>query len=391
MATRRGAEALVSRGFDVEVICMGGLEGPRRQVVNGVKVIALPRSRRKSSKLRYVFDYGAFFVHAAAVLCVRHIRRPYAVVQVTTMPDFLVFAAVVPKLAGSRVLAFMHEPSPELAETLLGPGLIPRVLRVIEQRVLRFADHSIAVTEQLKERFVERGADPSRISVVLNCADPTKVLEGWSRPEDPPNNGRFRVICHGTIEDRYGQDTIVAAAHRLREEMPELEVILTGSGSAATRLAESIQRLGLDDVVRFEGWVSRERLNDLLHTADVGVVAQKASAYSHLVHTYKMVDYWIFGLAVIASRLRAVSELYDERVLEYYEAGDPTDLARAIWRLRDDPERRAELARGGRQAQERFGWAVQKRAYLDVFDKLLSERERSAITGDDDHERAHSG
>ena len=37
--------------------------------------------------------------------------------------------------------------------------------------MLRFADHSITVTEQLKQRYVERGADPAAISVVLNAAD----------------------------------------------------------------------------------------------------------------------------------------------------------------------------------------------------------------------------
>ena len=60
----------------------------------------------------------------------------------------------------------------------------------------------------------------------------------------------------------------------------------------------------LQDVVRFDGWVSRARLIDILRSADVGIVAQKASPYSHLVHTNKMVDYWIFGLPVIASRLK---------------------------------------------------------------------------------------
>jgi hypothetical protein len=63
-----------------------------------------------------------------------------------------------------------------------------------------------------------------------------------------------------------------------------------------------------------------------LYEADVGIVAQKASPYSHLVHTNKMVDYWVFERPVIATRLRAVPETYGDSVLEYYEADDAADL-----------------------------------------------------------------
>jgi glycosyltransferase involved in cell wall biosynthesis len=85
-----------------------------------------------------------------------------------------------------------------------------------------------------------------------------------------------------------------------------------------------------------------------------------------------MVDYWIFGLPVIATRLRATSALYDDSVIEYYEPGDPDDLARAIKRLHDDTLRRAELAANGRRSLERWGWPVQQKKYLAVYDELLS-------------------
>jgi glycosyltransferase involved in cell wall biosynthesis/peptidoglycan/xylan/chitin deacetylase (PgdA/CDA1 family) len=369
---QREAEALVEAGFDVEVLCMRKRGNPRRETVNGVELTMLPTSLTKSSKFHYMLGYAHFFVLAAGTLAARHLRRPYAVVQVNTMPDFLVFAAAVPKWLGSRVIAYMHEPTPELAETLFGAGVMSRWLARVEQRVLRFADHAVAVTDQHKERYVERGARPERISVVLNGPDPATRLAGWSRPETRAPTGKFTVISHGAVEDRYGQDTIIEAARLLRDELPDLEVVLVGRGSMVEETAELIRASQLEDVVRFEGWVSHERLNDLLHSADVGIVAQKASPYSHLVHTNKMVDYWIFGLPVIASRLRAVSQVHDDSVLEYYEPGDARDLARAIRRLHEDPARRAELARNGRLAEKRHGWGVQKRTYVGIYDALLN-------------------
>jgi glycosyltransferase involved in cell wall biosynthesis len=366
---RREAEALAAEGYDVEVLCMQADDRPRHVEVNGVKVTSLRCSRRKGSKLRYVFEYAQFFGLAASTLTLRHLRRPYSVVQVNTMPDALVLAAALPKVLGAKVVAYMHEPSPELGETVFGPGILVRALGAVEQLVLRFADHAITVTDELKQRYVERGARAERITVVLNGVDPSNMQEGWSAPDHPPGE-EFTVMCHGSIEDRYGQDTLIDAAALLRTEMPDLRVVITGRGAAVDSMLERVARLGLEDIVRFEGWVPMAKLNDLLYTADVGVVAQKASPYSHLVHTNKMVDYWMFGLPVVASRLDAVSHLYGDDVIEYFEAGNPRSLAAALARVRSDRARREQLRRAGARALERNGWPAQRRAYLDVFRRL---------------------
>lgn len=376
---RREAEALAGAGFDVDVICMRGLGRPHRIVVNGVTVISLPTNRRRgSSKARYAFDYGSFFMLAAGVLAVRHLRRPYRVVQANSMPDFLVFAALVPKLLGSRVIAYMGEPTPELAETLFGTGRLSRILVFIEQCTLRFADHSFAVTDQLKEQYVKRGAAPDHITVLLNGADPRTMLT--DEPTTPvAGESEFIAVCHGTIEDRYGQDTIIETARLLRDEIPDLRFVITGRGSMAAQITRDIADNGLQQVVRFEGWVSRTLLADILHSADVGIVAQKASPYSHLVHTNKMIDYWIFGLPVIASRLRAVSETYDDHVIEYFEPGNAAQLAAAIRRLRYDPDRRAELAGNGKLALLRNGWAAQRETYLSTYAAVLGKSYQGTV------------
>jgi glycosyltransferase involved in cell wall biosynthesis len=291
-------------------------------------------------------------------------------VQVNSMPDFLVFAAVVPKLLGARVFLFLNEPTPELAETIFGPGLASRALAVVEQAAMRFADHSFTVTEQLKQRQIERGARGDRITVVLNGTDPRVRFGSWT-PSEREADGLFRVICHGTIVDRYGQDTLVEAAAQLRDELPDLRFIIPGRGKDADAMQARARELGVADIVEFPGWVTHDEINDLLHRADVGVIAQKASPYSHLVSTNKMVDYWLFGLPAIASRLRAVSETYGAAALEYYEPGDAADLARAIRRLHGDPARRAELIANGCVAQERMGWGSQKSIYLAPYRELL--------------------
>src|SRR5450631_2096169 len=231
LPVRRQAEALTGAGYRVEVLIMRRPTRPRRVTVNGVSVTSLPASLPKHSKAAYVIGYAWFFTLATATLATRSLRRRYRVVQVNTMPDFLVFCAVFAKLTGSKVVAYMNEPSPELAETVYGSPRISRLMVRLEQAALRFADHAVTVTPQLRARYAERGADATRISVVLNGSDRSILLAGWTPSAAPPPSDRFTVICHGTIEDRYGQDTIVEAAALARDRIPNLEVVFTGRGS----------------------------------------------------------------------------------------------------------------------------------------------------------------
>jgi glycosyltransferase involved in cell wall biosynthesis len=372
LGLQREAEALAAAGYETEVICMRDPRRPRRCVVNGVDIKSLPVLLRKTSTLRQLYEYVAFGLMAGATLTKRHLRRRYAVVQVNTMPDFLVFVAVIPKALGARVLIHMKEPSPELAQILFGRRLVVRIFELLEQRALRFADHALTVTEALKRRYVERGAAPDRITVVLTGAALESQLAGWT-PSEHREEG-FTLICHGTFEDRYGHDTIIEAASLLRDRLPDLRIVFTGRGSTMASIEARAAKLGLSGMVQSEGWVSRARVNDLLAAADVGVVAQKASPYSHLVHTNKLMDYWMFGLPVIHSRLRAAEEVYDDSVVEYFEPGSAEGLAAAIRHLHDDEARREELSRNGRLALERHGWPVQRLIYLGVYARLLGGR-----------------
>ena len=54
-----------------------------------------------------------FSAQAWAVVTWRHLRRPYDLVHVHNMPDFLVFTAWFPKLTGAKVILDIHDIVPE--------------------------------------------------------------------------------------------------------------------------------------------------------------------------------------------------------------------------------------------------------------------------------------
>ena len=118
--SRREAEALADAGHEVDILTLRHPDEPAREVINGVNVRRLPVEHYRGSLPKYAYEYGAFFFLAFLVLTARLFRRRYDVVQVNSLPDFLVFAAVAYKLAGVPVVIDMHECTPELFCTKYG-------------------------------------------------------------------------------------------------------------------------------------------------------------------------------------------------------------------------------------------------------------------------------
>ncbi|MDI7278048.1 MAG: glycosyltransferase, partial [Anaerolineae bacterium] len=106
---RRNAESLAAAGYGVDVVCLRGPGEPAREVVDGVAVYRLPLQARRGALWLYAAEYAAFFVLAAAAVTWLHLRRRYAAIEADSMPDLLVFAGLVPRLLGARLVLYLFE------------------------------------------------------------------------------------------------------------------------------------------------------------------------------------------------------------------------------------------------------------------------------------------
>ncbi|UOY00203.1 glycosyltransferase [Blastococcus sp. PRF04-17] len=372
LSLRREAEALRDAGFDVDIVCLREPGTPAVEVDGGVTLHRLPLRRRRGGPLNYVLDYLGFFLAATVTVAKLHLQRPFVAVQANSMPDILAFTALVPRLLGAKAIAFMKEPTPELGETKYGSRRLGRVLQWVEQAALRYVDLAFTVTEDLKEVYVGRGADPDKIVVVLNGPDARHLLE--HRTDDArPDPRYFTAVCHGLVDDRYGHDLMLRAVAMTADRLPDLRLRITGTGDYVDELQRLIEAEGVADRVQYLGWVDMPTLVGELQRADVGVVAQKGSPYSHLVHTNKMYEYVLFDLPVVASRLRSTARYLGDDAVQYFEPGSAESLAEALVALHDDPERRRSLVAAARERCRSLTWEAQKRTYLAAYDRLLGK------------------
>ena len=376
---RKQVSALLEAGHSVDIICLR----PKRRVaikdIQGVRILRIPICHKRGGTLRYCLEYGFSFLVMGALLSYLHWRNPYHCIQVSTMPDFLVFTTLLPKLLGAKVLLDLHEPTPELYVTKYGSNRLSLLLWLqvqLEQLAIKYADRSLTVTETLRRRFGQRGADIETITVVPNvCEEAFEQSFCDSLKEDlATSNGTFRLVTHGHIEERYGHELVIKAVTSLKSNIPEIHYDIIGDGQYKQKLVEMVHELGCEDRIHFLGFLP---LDDLLHEllkADVGVIGMQRSPYSELIDTNKMYEYIAYRKPVIVPRLRALEENFDDSCVMFFEPGNHQDLARCIMDLYQNPEKRQYLAENAYRRYEPMCWKKSKKIYLQVVNNLTGKR-----------------
>lgn len=390
---RREISALLEAGHEVDVVCLRDQGEPLYHRSGALRIWRLSLRRRRTGPVRYFIEYAAFFVFAAALVSALHLRRRYDVVQVNSLPDPLVFAALVPRLLGARVLLDLHECMPEFFASKY--GTVPthpmvRLLAHLEQTSIRFADATITCTDQMREVFLARGAPPHRVSVVFNGSDEA-IFDHRRHPRREPD-AEFRLVSHGSLEARYGIDTIIRAVALLKQEIPGLRLSIYGDGSASAELHGLTEELGVSDSVFFsDGFVPVEELVQGIADADAGVVAMRRDAFRDLTLCNKMYDFIAMRKPAVVSRTRSVEAYFDESCFALFTPGDEFDLARAIRSLHLRQDLGAELAAEAYRTAAPHGWVRQRERYLAVVNQLVKSSKVAQAAGEPAQQAGQTG
>ena len=115
---RREATLAAQAGWDVHFYALSQDGSARTSTVEGITLheLAMPRYRGGSAAA-YVWSYVRFLTLASFVVQKHHLKSRFAVVHVNTMPDFMVGAALLPRLFGAKVILDVHDVMPEIYMT----------------------------------------------------------------------------------------------------------------------------------------------------------------------------------------------------------------------------------------------------------------------------------
>lgn len=386
---RREAEALVERGDVVDLICpqTDWLRGKTN--LGGVNLHYVRTfAYGDSGPLRYLARYGAFLL--AAGLKVARLGRHHRidVVQVHTMPDFLVFAALPAKRGGAKVILDVHDLVPELYASKFGlreSHPLIRALVWVERRSLAFADIGLAVHVPHRDALIRHGNRAEELTVIMNSPDPRVLGEPRSDDEVDP----LLLVYHGTISRRHGLETAVQAVALARHELPGLRLFVAGDGDDVDRVQMLIEELGLDGVVKLSrGVVPLEDLLPTLRRAATAVIPLIPDAFTRYMLPVKLLEYAALGVPVIVTRIPAIEAYFGDSAVALVDPEDPHALARQIVELHHDPVRARSLAANAAEVIARHSWEQERQRYFAVIDQLLEEQ---AISDERDDTRLRIG
>ena len=199
----RYAEALAARGDTVEVISLKqNAADLAAEKVGSVQVFRVRGRYTKNQKSRgaYLFPLLWFWAVAAARLAWRHIRHRYDLIHVHNMPDFLVFAAGLPKLAGAKVILDIHDIMPEFYASKFqktGSALGVAIFEIIERASARLADHVIVSNHLWLKPLVARSAPEQKCSVFINYVNQDFFIPGHVPQTGTNASSCSRADCNG--------------------------------------------------------------------------------------------------------------------------------------------------------------------------------------------------
>jgi glycosyltransferase involved in cell wall biosynthesis len=208
----------------------------------------------------------------------------------------------------------------------------------------------------MKEMLVAAGQDGDNVYVVPPPVDVPRYPVAL-------NGGPPLVAAAGRISHIKGFDDLLRAFARLPEAV---KLTLVGDGPQLPALKSLAVRAGLENRVRFAGWVRYEEMPEIYRRAHVvALPSLSPEAFGNVG-----VEALSHGRPVVAYRVGGIPEwLEDGRFGFLAEPGNVDDLARKIGFLLDRPALAAEMGKRGWASVEQYAVARHVDRTMALYEK----------------------
>jgi glycosyltransferase involved in cell wall biosynthesis len=284
------------------------------------------------------------------------------------VPDFLVFAALVPKLRGAKVFLDIHDMLPEFyaGEFQLAQHSFSFKLLLLCERVsAAFADHVIIPNEIWRGRLLSRSTRSGKCTTILNYPDPEIF---YPRPMLSRKKA-FVIMYPGTLNRHQGVDIALRAFSRVADLLPHAEFHIYGEGPEKPSLLALRESLGLTSRVQINALLPSNDIAPLMAAADLAVVPKRTtSTFGNEAASGTIMELMSAGVPVIVSRTRIDTSYFDDSMVKFFEPENERELADAILELATSPKLRQELVMNATRYIEQNDWQQRKADYLNLVD-----------------------
>ncbi|HZD55703.1 MAG TPA: glycosyltransferase [Anaerolineales bacterium] len=181
---------------------------------------------------------------------------------------------------------------------------------------------------------------------------------------------KISFLYIGRVDAEKRLEVLIQAVHQLKRQ--DIHLVIAGKGADRHRLAALASQLGIEQQVRFLGFVPEADKADLLNSADVFAMPSEAELLS-----IATLEAMACGRPVLAARSQALPELVDQGVNGYlFKPGDAGDAARKMALLAEHPERWERMGAASLEKAQRHSLEATVHKYENIYQDLRSEAVR---------------
>ncbi|GAA2709498.1 glycosyltransferase WbuB [Actinoplanes palleronii] len=372
---------LEAKGFDVTVIAPRG--DKNLKVLPGSRNTRLkpyPVKVYGSGILTFGVEFGWSFACIATRLIGEIFSGRAHAVQVCNPPDVYWPLALALRAIGRPWVFDHHDLCPEVYISRGGEPnkWVLRMLNALEWLTLRTATEVVATNESFKDNAVRKGVHPDKVTVVRNGPSLKEIAVDGDPEEIIAEDGVRKIVYLGVFGPQDNVEGVVLAADELIKLRGRggWKVVLAGDGESMQSVATLIAERGLEDVVELTGWLNGDQVDEVLRSATIAIQPDLPTRMNQLSTMAKTVEYVGRGLPVVAADgIETRRTLGDAGA--YVPTGAPAEFAGMLNELLDDPDRRRQMRKLGRDRfLSKLSWEHQAGPYAAVFERLLAKRLR---------------
>ncbi|MFQ1701345.1 glycosyltransferase family 4 protein [Loktanella agnita] len=345
---------LTAAGALVSVICpIGRGYDARYEELDGVHIYRHPLPLEAKGAMGYLAEYGAALWHEMRLALLVLRRHGFDTIQGCNPPDLIFLVALPFRLFGKRYIFDHHDINPELYEAKFGKrGFFWRLMVLFERLTFMSANVVISTNNSYRKIAMTRGRKkPEDVFVVRSGPDLTRLR--FPDPDPKWRDGRKHLVGYvGVMGEQEGLDLLLEAARIVVFERGyDVQFVLVGGGSALEEVRAMTVKLGLSDHVTMTGRAPDDDLFSVLASSDLCVNPDRVNPMNDQSTMNKILEYMAFSKPIV--QFDVTEGRYSAGEASLYAApNDAADMADKIITLLDDPDRRAEMGRIGRDRIE---------------------------------------
>lgn len=281
-----------------------------------------------------------------------------------------VFAAMLARYAHTPLIATFH--GGELDPTTLQKMTYAK--RVITRRsavwTARQAFASVAVGPEIVQTLLLAGIAQDKIfmwDMGVDCLKCQGIGKEAARHKlGLPAEGQVIVFAGWLTPDK-SPESVIHAAHILRDRHPQCRWVLLGSGPLESTLMDLVRSYGLADRVSLPGRRTWEEVQEWNSAADIHVMPTLTEAFG-----LSCLEAMACGTPVVVSAVGGLLSFVIDNVNGYLiPPGDAEALAERVSQLLSNPQLASALGDRGRETAQLHDLHVQARKVYDLYTRAV--------------------